>query len=110
VEFKASIPTKMLSPSLRASRVGLNGKLHNDKDYCNRPYRFLTFFHLPHKETEKVKKDITDCADDATGDYLNMIMIGNLIFVPEYNNQTDRLAHKLIETVFQPKYLSWKKN
>lgn len=51
-------PTQIFS----VPRVGLNGTLHNDNDYCNRPYRFLTFLHLPHRETEKVKKYITEVA------------------------------------------------
>lgn len=49
-------PTQIFS----VPRIGLKGTLHNDNDYCNRPYRFLTFLHLPHKESEKIKKYITE--------------------------------------------------
>lgn len=38
--------------------------------------------------------------DNATGDYLNIIMVKNIIVAPAYNTTTDRLAHKIIEMAF----------
>jgi len=75
-----------------------DARLFTGINYWNKLLKSLESFNLVLLLNDLHKND---CADDATGDYLNMIMIGNLIFVPEYNNQTDRLAHKLIEKVFQ---------
>jgi agmatine deiminase len=36
-------------------------------------------------------------SDDATGDYINMINIKDLIFIPSYGKITDQLAHKIIK-------------
>lgn len=75
-----------------------DARLFTGINYWNRLLKSLESFNLILLPNDL---DKNDCADDATGDYLNMIIIGELIFVPEYNHQTDRLAHKLIETVFQ---------
>lgn len=37
-------------------RIGLNEKKDNEHSFCKRPYRFISFLHLPHKESEKIKK------------------------------------------------------
>ena len=37
-------------------RIGLNASKDNEKGFCKRPYRFISFLHLPHKESEKIKK------------------------------------------------------
>src|SRR5688572_19373957 len=41
--------------------------------------------------------------DQAIGDYINMFGAGNNLFVPAYNNKTDKSAHRIISTAF-PKY------
>ena len=43
-----------------APRIGLNENKPEGTSYWNKPYRFLTFLHLPHKESEKVKKYLTE--------------------------------------------------
>jgi hypothetical protein len=40
-------------------RIGLNNSKDNDGAYCSRPYRFISFLHLPHKDAEKVKHYLT---------------------------------------------------
>ena len=37
-------------------RVGLNDTKDNDDNFCRRPYRFISFLHLQHRESEKIKK------------------------------------------------------
>ena len=37
-------------------RIGLNEAKDNEDAYCQRPYRFISFLHLPHKASEKIKK------------------------------------------------------
>ena len=37
-------------------RIGLNKIKDNEQSFCKRPYRFISFLHLPHKESEKIKK------------------------------------------------------
>jgi hypothetical protein len=37
-------------------RIGLNKLIDTKDKFHKKPYRFITFLHLPHKETEKVEK------------------------------------------------------
>ena len=40
-------------------RIGLNKSKDSRTKFHDRPYRFITFLHLPHKEADKVKKYFT---------------------------------------------------
>ncbi|RBL90180.1 hypothetical protein [Chitinophaga flava] len=46
-------------------RIGLNITKDNHGNFSKRPYRFLTFLHLPHKEGEKIRKYLTLEAEEA---------------------------------------------
>ncbi|HMO32936.1 MAG TPA: hypothetical protein PKE07_08060 [Lacibacter sp.] len=40
-------------------RIGLNASKDNDEAFVERPYRFISFLHLPHRETERIKTFLT---------------------------------------------------
>jgi hypothetical protein len=37
-------------------RIGLNRIKDEEGQYWDKPYRFISFLHLPHREADKVKK------------------------------------------------------
>lgn len=39
-------------------RIGLNETKDNDQKFWTRPYRFISFLHLPHRETSKTKQHL----------------------------------------------------
>jgi hypothetical protein len=43
-------------------RIGLNGAV--SAEYHKKPYRFISFLHLPHREADKVKKYLLEEAED----------------------------------------------
>jgi len=43
-------------------RIGLNAKNEHAENFISRPYRFLSYLHLPHKYQEKVKSFLTSGA------------------------------------------------
>ncbi|MBC9932892.1 DNA-3-methyladenine glycosylase [Chitinophaga qingshengii] len=62
-----SVPTFGLTRQARlfaVPRVGLNNSKDNEDNYGGRPYRFLSFLYLPHKESEKVRKYLLHHWDD----------------------------------------------
>ena len=60
-------------------RIGLkpDREMHSDEKFCNRPYRFISFLSLPHKEIEKVKKYLIEesAATITKGEYLEYVRI-----------------------------------
>jgi len=49
-------------------RIGLNQLNDNEQQFCRRPYRFISFLHLPHRESDKVKKYLTQEANEPLSD------------------------------------------
>lgn len=43
----------------KAPRIGLNDAKDNEHGFAKRPYRFVIFLNLPHRETEKMKIYLT---------------------------------------------------
>jgi hypothetical protein len=41
-------------------RIGLNPSKDNEGNFCTRPYRFVSFLHLPHKGSEKMKNHLLE--------------------------------------------------
>lgn len=52
-------------------RVGLNPLKYNDEDYSKRPYRFLAFLHLEHREQERVKNYLVNDRKQLTEEQYN---------------------------------------
>ena len=52
-------------------RIGLNAEKDNEHGYCSRRYRFISFLHLPHRESEKIKKFLLEDLEQpmSTEDY-----------------------------------------
>lgn len=45
-------------------RIGLNEVSDNERNFCTRPYRFVTFLHLQHGRADSIKKHLTEEAVD----------------------------------------------
>lgn len=45
-------------------RIGLNDSKDNEEKFCRRPYRFISFLHLQHKEADKIKKYLIEESGD----------------------------------------------
>jgi agmatine/peptidylarginine deiminase len=71
-------------------------RLLSSKSYWSRLLKSLQPFDLLLLPNELHKNRIKD---DATGDYINMLSIKNLLFVPAYGNSIDDLVYKLLEKI-----------
>jgi agmatine/peptidylarginine deiminase len=78
--------------SSKPFRLSIRGK------YCwEKLLKALKGFNIILLPNDLHKNKITD---DATGDYINIILVKDLTFVPNYGTSTDDLAINRIQTVF----------
>lgn len=67
------------------------------KPYLNKLHRALKGFNVVPMTNELHKNKLKD---DATGDYINMIVVKDLIFLSAYGNTSDEVAFRTVEAAF----------
>ena len=67
------------------------------KTYLNKLHRALKGFNVVPMTNELHKNKLKD---DATGDYINMIVVKDLIFLSAYGNTSDEVAFRTVEAAF----------
>ena len=81
--------------------IFLNDFRHGcSESYCNKLFKSLQDLNIVLLPNDFHLNKITD---DATGDYLNMVVIRDIVFIPKYNTATDDFAYNIVKDVF-PKH------